>query len=214
MKQSIWVVGGLLTASLVAQATTVNVSLGQSAENFIETGTGASAGGFGNYVITNGNCTASVGTSTCTLSGVYTGSTPGFTGGTYQLITIFATATPLLGRSTTPGGNSFSYSFIPSGATINLILNQTGGPTYNEPIFAGGAFVGGFSVAYVSTTCSGTPVSPCTTGNVGLTPGAIISGPVIGTGRFDVADTPEPGSMGLAGLALVAGRVLTRRKRS
>jgi hypothetical protein len=178
--------GLLLTASM-AQAASVTVNLGLSAQNFTMAGSGPNMAGLGQYVITVGACSASEGNTTCTLSGNFTGATPGFTSGTYILSTTYVgTGTsPFLGVEQAAGSNSFTFSSFPATATITLNLTTAAG-TVVVPIIAGGQFVAGASVGlvYSSSTCSGTPVSTCGVAQVGLTAGSNITGPVTGTATF------------------------------
>src|ERR1039458_6173189 len=70
---------GLSMTALVAQAASVTVDLGLSAQNFTMVGSGPNGAGLGQYVITMGACSAVSGNTTCTISGAFTGTTPGFT---------------------------------------------------------------------------------------------------------------------------------------
>ncbi len=179
---------GLLLTALVAHAAPVTVNLGLSAQNLTMAGNGPNAAGLGQYVITLGACTASGGNTTCTLSGNFTGSTPGFTAGTYILSTTYVgTGTsPFLGVEQAAGSNFFSFSSAPQTATINLDLTSATG-TVVVPMVAESQFVSGASFGFLyngSQTCSGTPVSSCAVAQVGLTAGSSISGPVTGTATF------------------------------
>jgi hypothetical protein len=171
----------------MAQAASVTVDLGLSAQNFAMAGSGPNTAGLGQYIITMGACSVSEGNTTCTLSGNFTGTTPGFTAGTYILSTTYVGTgpTPFLGVEQAAGSNFFSFSFAPQTATITLNLTSSTG-TVVVPMLAGGQFVAGasFSVGYSSSTCSGTPVSSCAVAQVGLTAGANITGPVTGTATF------------------------------
>jgi hypothetical protein len=178
---------GLLVTALTAQAASVTVDLGLSAQNFTMDGSGPNNAGLGQYVITFGACTASNGNTTCTLSGSFTGTTPGFTAGTYLLSSTYVGTgpTPFLGVEQSAGSNSFTLSSVPQTAAITLNLTTSTG-TVVVPIVAGGAFVTGASagLVYSTSTCSGTPVSSCGVAQVGVTAGSIITGPVTGSATF------------------------------
>ena len=144
--------------------------------------------GLGQYVITMGACSASAGITTCTISGSFTGTTTGFTAGTYVLTTTYVGtgATPFLGVEQAAGSNFFAFSSIPATATMTLNLTTSSG-TVVVPMYAGGgAFVTGnsFGFLYSSQTCSGTPVSSCSVAQVGVTAGSSITGLVTGSATF------------------------------
>ena len=179
---------GLLLTALMAQGAPVTVNLGLTAQNLTLAGTGPNAGGLGTYVVTLGACTASGGNTTCTLSGNFTGSTAGFTAGTFILSTTYVGtgASPFLGVEQTAGSNFFGFSSAPQTATITLNLTTAAG-TVVVPMVAESQFVSGASFGFLyngSQTCSGTPVSTCTVASVGLTSGSSITGPVTGTATF------------------------------
>jgi hypothetical protein len=179
---------GLLLTALLAQAAPVTVNLGLSAQNFTMAGNGPNMAGLGQYVITIGACSANLGNTTCTLSGSFTGTTPGFTAGTYILATTYVGTgpSPFLGVEQAAGSNLFAFSFAPQTATMTLNLTSSTG-TVVVPLLAAGQLVAGstFSLVYRGTpTCRGTPVSTCAVAQVGLTAGANITGPVTGTATF------------------------------
>lgn len=179
---------GLPMTVLVAQAASVTVDLGLSAQNFTMAGSGPNGAGLGQYVITMGACSASAGNTTCTISGSFTGTTTGFTAGSYVLTTTYVGtgSTPFLGVEQAAGSNLFAFSSIPATATMTLNLTTSSG-TVVVPMFAGGgAFVTGnsFGFNYSSPTCSGTSVSSCSVGPVGVTAGSTITGLVTGSATF------------------------------
>lgn len=179
---------GLLLTALVAQAQPVTVNFGQSAQNFTMAGNGANSSGLGQYTITMGACSASGGNTTCTLSGSFTGSAPGFTSGTYSLVTNYVGtgATPFLGVEQAAGSNLFAFSSAPQTATMTLNLTSSTG-TVVVPMLVSDQFVTGNSFGFVyngSAACSGSPVSSCNVAQVGLTSGSSIMGPVTGTATF------------------------------
>lgn len=189
-----WVLGGLLATPFMAQAASVTINLGQSAQNFTLAGLGANGSGLGQYTVTMGACTPSGSTTTCIISGSFTGGTPGLTSGTYSLATTYlgTAASALKGVQQSAGSDLFAFSFIPSGTTMTLTLVTSGGTTV-VPIFANGQFAAGatFGFVYSSFTdsCSGTPVSTCSVGQVGIANGSAITGPVTGTATFNQSNT-------------------------
>jgi len=178
---------GLPFTALVARAASVTIDLGLDTQNFTMVGSGPNGSGLGQYVITMGTCSASGGNTTCTISGNFTGTTTGFTAGSYVLTSTYVGtgSTPFLGVEQAAGSNFFSFSSIPATATMTLDLTTSSG-TVVVPMFAGGAFTTGdtFGFLYSSPTCSGTPVSSCSVAPVGVTAGAIITGLVTGTATF------------------------------
>jgi hypothetical protein len=182
---------GLLLGSFAAQATPVTVNLGQSAEQFVEHGLGPDIStGRGTYAFDQGNCLFDGTNTTCTLSGAFTGTTSGFTAGTYTFVTEYSGTglSPIRGISTVSDPDLFSYLLpLPSSASMTLNLVTTGGH-FVEPLVTGGvgtATVRGFNFTYVTYACSGVTVATCTPGAVGLTNGAIGRGPVTTVVTFD-----------------------------
>ena len=186
---------GLLVATQLAVGASVTVNLGQTTESLTLVGGGPNAGGLGTYSVTNGTCGASGGNTTCTLSGSFTGSTPGFTSGTYTLVTVYpgsgtGAASPLKGVQQAAGSDLFQFSSVPAGATITLNLTSSTG-TFVAPMLVGGAFVGSYGYVYPAgaAACSGPAVAICSVGQVGLVAGATISGPSVGTATFNANQT-------------------------
>jgi len=220
---SVCVLAGLLFAAPAMQATSISVNLGQSAQDYVLTGRGTD-NPYGTYLNTQGSCVAGASSTACSLTGSYTGSTAGFTSGTYDFVTTYLGigASPLESISEDPIGGAnqdyFYFNSIPAGTTMYLQLDESGGPNYDIPIFAGGSFVGGFSVAFVSAACGGTSLggNPCEQIYVGLVPGATISGEVTGSATFDsstvVTETPvpEPEWLTLGGLPLLLAMMRRR----
>lgn len=208
---------GLFFATSPIFATTINISLGQSAQNYTATGLGPDASFDGQWQIQQGPCAFNGTTSVCNFSGNYTGGTTGFTSGTYDFQTTFPgnSFSPLIGQSTVPFGNSFFFSFVGPGVTMDLFLNDVSGHAYDIPVFQGGNFVSNYFVAFTSSNCSGTPISPCSFANSGQNLGSIFSSPVTGGATFDTANAnpvPEPSSLVLAGSGMLALAGIVRRK--
>jgi hypothetical protein len=179
---------GLLLTALVAHADPVTVNLGLTAENFNMAGNGPNSSGLGTYTITMGACTATGANTTCTLSGSFTGTTPGFTSGAYSLVTTYpgTGSTPFLGVEQAAGSNYFQFSSAPQTATMTLNLVSSTG-TVVVPMLQSDQFVTGNSFGFLyggSATCSGTAVSSCNVAQVGLASGSSITGPVTGTATF------------------------------
>jgi hypothetical protein len=202
--------GSVLAAGVSSSATTY-VDLGESAENFTLYGLGD-----GYYAIGQGDGTTDGLTSTFTLSGVITGGSPGYSSGTYALVTTYdgvdaPDAGPLapIGEEIPADPNEFEYAYFDPSTDITLYTYSGGVETHSIPIVVDGGLVSGltgFSFSAVSSTCTG-PVDYCDQEEVGYTPGSSIYGPV--TGYVSVSSVPEPtgwvlmllGS-GLAGAAI------------
>jgi len=224
IRHALFVAAAVLAMACISRADstiTVNVSLDASAQNYVATGIGPNFFGDSQWFIQQGSCSASGGNTTCNLTGAFTGTTPGFTSGTYDLVTTYAGTgpSPLQGTSTLPppSDNSFFFSFIPAGTLITLDLTPTGGAESMIPMFNGTFFVNGYSVFFTEDTaanCSGTAVPFCTFGEVGQTPGAVFSSPVTGNATFtETIATPEPSTLAFFAIGFAGLMVLGCRKR-
>jgi hypothetical protein len=195
LSQIAFCASGLLLASFTAQASTVTLNLGQTAQNVTLAGLGANASGLGRYNVTLGTCTPAGGNTTCILSGSFTGTTAGFFSGTYSLATTYVGtgASPLQGVQQSAGSDLYSFSSIPSTATMTLTLVSSSGTTV-VPIEAGSQFAAGATFAFFygtgagAATCSGSPVSSCSVNSVGLVNGAVITGQATGSAAFIVGN--------------------------
>jgi len=186
---------GFLLGSFAAHAAPVTVNLGQSAEDFVEHGLGPDIGtGRGTYAFDQGNCLFDGTNTTCTLSGAFTGTTSGFTAGTYTFVTEYGGTglSPIRGISTVGDPNFFNYLSLSSSTAMTLNLFTTGG-NFVEPLVTAGsptATALGLNFTYVTYACSGVSVATCTPGAVGLTNGAIGQGPTTAVVTFDDSVPP------------------------
>jgi uncharacterized protein (TIGR03437 family) len=164
----------LLTS--IAPAALGIITLGTSNQDFGLTGIGDNGQGEGQSLMSWGTCTYDGKTTTCTLSGPYTGLG---SGGTYNFVVSYPGngTFPLNAISTTPGGDFFYVQ-----ATANYTFGIRLVPTYGPPIsfysFAN------FQFLYTgATSCTGVSQANCSVGHVGLTANATITGRI--TGSFD-----------------------------
>ena len=169
---------------LAAVPASAIVTLGLSNQNYALAGIGANASGDGQSTVTWGSC-AFDGTSThCTLSGPYTGLGAG---GTYTLVVSYPGngPFPLNAVSISPGNNNITFQATNTSSFV-LTLTPTSGPAISFYSFAN------FSFFFVpaSAACTGVAPGSCAVGQVGLTSGATITGPV--TGSFDPTPSITP----------------------
>ena len=210
------------------------MDLGQSSQNYVEYGLGADGSGNGTYDLQQGACSFAGGTTTCTLSGAYTGATAGFTGGSYSFVTTYSGSNlgSLTGVSeAAPNQDYFQYSSASSSLSMVLNLTPTSGSTVSETLVSGGLFtstVDGINFVYTSYSCSGTaPANGCDPYDVGITSGAVGQGPVTGAVTFNVnvsspptgpsgptSAVPEPCETASLGLTLLTGCAFWVRRRN
>jgi uncharacterized protein (TIGR03437 family) len=174
--------------SLLAVPASAIVTLGASGQNFVLTGIGANAAGQGQSKMGWGGCVFDGTNTNCTLSGPFTGFGKG---GTYSFLVSYPGngAFPL-NAITNPGSDLFFAQATGNIALFRITLAETNGPTTNFYSFAN------FNFLYTSPTCTG-GVSPCSVGQVGLTPGATISGTIVGS--FDPTPAITPSGVVSAG---------------
>jgi hypothetical protein len=222
MNLKLAVLAAVVLSGSKMHADIITVDLGQSNQNYTLLGTGGS-NGFGTYTAEQGTCVAGASDTTCTLTGAYTGDTPGYTSGTYSLVTTYANGQSLNAISKDPvsspdGGNFFVLDPpFPSDVEMTLDLDDISGAKI-VPMTVDGTFLAdSFIVSAVDSVCSGLPAGvPCTQGNVGLNSGSSIFSPVTGSVTFDTLivksppPVPEPGWLVLGGLP---GALLMIRRR-
>lgn len=190
---------------------TVTINLGQSSQNYVLTGTGATTvngSTYGNFYNSQGSCVPSGSITTCDLTGSFTSSTSTYAAGTYDLQTVFSSSisSAILSQTQNPVGtepNYFDYSAFASSLNMTLKLNVTGGGSFVIPLGAGGNYapsLDDIGFAYTSSVCGGTSLgsNPCQLDYVGTVPGATISGPVTGSIQFEMPATPP--SVGPTGM--------------
>lgn len=209
----------LLLAPLAAPAATIIGHATSTTGNVLYEGLGdlgdgvADGRGAGLYRL--GSCAFAGGQTTCTLSGSYVEDaasvSPGATG-SFQFRTIWpgSGANPIIARSETAGSDA-------------LVLSALGGGHFELELFpsGGGSILGLFpatpsanSIAWSSflaagAVCTGSPAS-CTIGQVGLTNGSTITGPLASFPfRLPLA-APEPATGALL-LPLLAWGLARRR---
>jgi uncharacterized protein (TIGR03437 family) len=169
-------------ALLLAVPASAIVTLGTSTQNFQLTGLGGNSTGQGQSLMKWGACTYDGTTTSCTLSGPYTGfGTSG--NGTYSFVVSYAGngTFPLNAVSQTPGSDLF-YAQATANFNIVITLTPSGGAT---PVIL--YSFANFNFYYSGATCTGVPSTSCGIGQVGLTPGATINGTI--TGNFDPTPT-------------------------
>ena len=145
------------------------LTLGLSTQTVTFTGIGGNPTGQGQSRVTWGAC-AFDGTNTkCTVSGLFTGLGGG---GTYNLVLTYPGngPSPLSAISNTPGGDLIFFNLTSGSLVVTLVENDGPTVTFYYP---------SFFFDFSSATCS--VVAPCRVGQVGLTAGATITGPISGT---------------------------------
>jgi hypothetical protein len=215
--------GVTLGHASIAQAYSVTIDLGLSAQDYVLYGQGAYSPGLGSFTNQQGSETYNPGTNTTTdtLSGSITGSTdPGLASGSYEFVTTYlgtpigAGGTQIQSESNPSNPNFFFYSFLAPSVDMTVYLTGTPVGSYTIPLVTNGAFDGpGFNFFTPSDTCSGLTTLPCSQNNVGLTPGSSYSGAAEITLTTTIVPEPSTWAMmllGFAGLGFVGYRASRR----
>ncbi len=181
----------LYLAAASSQASAI-VTLGQSTQDFALTGIGANSAGEGQSKMTWGSCPFDGTTTTCTLSGPFTGLGEG---GTYSLIVSYPGngPFPLIAVSQSPGSDFFFTQAAANNYSFVLTLAETNGPAISFYSYAN------FSIFFAASLfkCTVVPTNGCGVGQVGLTSNATITGPIIGS--FDPTPHITPSGVISAG---------------
>jgi uncharacterized protein (TIGR03437 family) len=164
----------LLCAEFLPPASGQTATYTTSNQTVILTGLGGS-GGVGQSRVTWGNCVFDGTNTKCTVTAPYTGVGGG---GTISMVLAYKGSgiSPFTANSISPGSDLITFGLTPgSSGTISVSLTESTGATV--------AFLSNnFTFFYDFTaSCSGTSVSSCSVGQVGLTPGAIMTGTIHGT---------------------------------
>src|ERR1039457_7710377 len=181
----------LFMAIASPHASATVATLGPSNQIFTLTGIGPNASGQGQAKMTWGSCVFEGTTTTCTLSGSFTGFAGGGTGGgTYSFVVSYAGngAFPLI--AVFPIGSDMFYAQALSNYTFSVTLTENNGPTVSFYSFAN------FNFLFSNPTCT-VIVGVCDAAPVGQTPNATITGPI--TGAFDPTPTILPAGVITAG---------------
>lgn len=171
MKTLAFGICALFLPSVLAQTATYT----SSNQNVVLTGLGGS-NGVGQSSVQWGNCVYDGSkTTNCTVTAPYTGVGGG---GTISIVLSYTGngKNPWLANSINPGSNLLTFGLTPgSSGIITVSLQENTGKTVT---FLGYNFNFHYSPG---VTCTGTAVSTCAVDTVGVTPGAVMSGPVFGT---------------------------------
>lgn len=163
----------LFCAALLPSASGQTATYTSSNERVTLTGLGGS-GGVGQSRVDWGNCVFDGTNTKCTVTAPYTG-----VGGGGTILIVLAYRgngiSPFTANSISAGSDLITFGLVAgSSGTITVSLAESTGVTV--------AFLSNnFNFFYdASATCSGAAVAACGVGQVGLTPGAVISGTVHG----------------------------------
>ncbi len=166
----------LFCGALVPLASAQTATYTNTSQNVTLTGLGGS-GGSGSSRVDWGQCVPDGANTKCTVTAPYTGVGGG---GTISIVFSYPGSgmSPFTANSISPGSDFVTFG-LTEGASGSIVVSLT------ESTGATVAFLSNnFTFFYDSTaTCSGTAVSSCSIGQVGLTPGAVITGAV--HGAFD-----------------------------
>src|ERR1017187_4946773 len=168
------------------EASAAVATMGASTQKFTLTGIGPNGAGQGQAKMTWGSCTYDGTTTTCSLSGPFTGFGGG---GTYNFAVSYAGngAFPLI--AVFPIGSDQFFAQALSNYSFVVTLTENNGTVIPFYSFAN------FNFVYSSPTCTG--VATCDGAPVGQAPNATITGPI--TGVFDPTPTILPSGVITAG---------------
>jgi uncharacterized protein (TIGR03437 family) len=157
----------------LAAAASAQVTLGTSSQSVTFTGMGGNASGQGQSLVTWGSCVYTAPKTVCTVSGPYTGLG---SGGTYSFVYSYPGTGPsqLTAISQTPGNNLIYFGPLTAGASFTTSLTEANGTTVQFYSLT-------FSFNFLSNPACTPVATNCAVGQIGLTPGATITGPVNGT---------------------------------
>jgi uncharacterized protein (TIGR03437 family) len=162
--------GALFCLAAFSPSASAQVTLGLSNQKVILNTIGGNVLGEGQSIVTWGACVYDGTNTTCTLSGPFTGLA---NGGTYNFVLTYPGngTSPLTAISNSPGNDQTFFS-LSKGSFVTSLTETNGSTiTFYDP---------SFFYSFVNPTCTPTP-NNCSVGQLGLTQGATITGPVSGT---------------------------------
>jgi uncharacterized protein (TIGR03437 family) len=165
----------LFCAALLPPASAQTATYTNSNQAVTLTGLGGGNNGWGQSRVTWGNCAYNGTNTVCTVTAPYTGVGGG---GTINMVLTNGGngISPWTANPISAGSNYITFGLMPGNSgsiKVSLTENATGATV---------AFLtDNFVFYYSAPTCSGTAVSTCSVSQVGLTPGAVITGTVYGT---------------------------------
>ncbi len=162
-----------LCAALLPPASAQTATYTASNQKVTLTGLGGT-GGVGQNHVDWGTCAYDGKNTNCTVTAPYTGVGGG---GTISIVLTYKGngTSPFIATSISPG-NDYTNLSVPAGTSFSGLVSLT------ESTGATVAFLSNFFTFFFDSTavCSGTAVPSCAVGQVGLTPGAVITGTVHG----------------------------------
>jgi uncharacterized protein (TIGR03437 family) len=164
-----------LSAFLSPPASAVTATYTNSSQAVTLTGLGGS-NGVGQSRISWGSCVYDGTHTNCTVSAPYTGVGGG---GTISMVLSYLGngTSPFLANSISPGNDQIQFAPFTAGSSVMVSLQESIGA--NVKFIPNVQF--NFNFHYTSATCTGIASTSCAVGQVGLTPGATITGTVFGS---------------------------------
>jgi uncharacterized protein (TIGR03437 family) len=162
-------------AFIPSPASAVTATYTNSSQAVTLTGLGGS-NGVGQSRIGWGSCAYDGTYTNCTVSAPYTGVGGG---GTISMVLSYLGngTSPFLANSISPGNDQIQFAPFIAGSSVTVSLQENIGA--NVKFLPNLQF--NFNFHYTNATCTGIAASSCAVGQVGLTPGAAITGTVFGT---------------------------------